>query len=198
MPQQDFLWSSPPSLCYTVVGCRTRVCKAPHTPSRSIGLLNLLLPVSRMPFSLPPLTTCYLSLKCQMNHSFSRKSSQSPCWALAPLLWPSQFPMQTSTSESLFNYRFTYLSVSSTRFISDLKTGSGCFISPSPPPAKCLATGDARNILAGWMKSPLIFPHGSAAFQGKGRTFFLLLQHTWLCDEFLWKPAFLLFIEKYG
>ena len=89
-----------------------------------------------------------------MNHSFSRKSSQSPCWALVPLLWPSEFPMQTSTSESLLNYRFTYLSVSSTRFISDLKTGSGCFISPSPACTKCLATGDARNSVAGWMKSP--------------------------------------------
>lgn len=196
MPQQDFLWSCPSTPVLYSCGMQDTGLQS---TSYSIKIYRPFEPpvtcFQNALFSLPPLTTCYLSLKCQMNHSFSRKSFQSPCWALAPLLWPSLFPMQTSTSESLFNYRFTYLSVSSTRFISDLKTGSGCFISPSPAPAKCLPTGDARNILAGWMKSPLIFLHGSAAFQGKGRT---LLQHTWLCDEFLWKPAFLLFIEKYG
>lgn len=139
-------------------------------------------------FSLPPLTTCYLSLKCQMNHSFSRKSSQSPCWALVPLLWPSQFPMQTSTSESLLNYRFTYLSVSSTRFISDLKTGSGCFISPSPARAKCLATGDAQNSVAGWMKSP--WSSSTALLLSKARAEPSSSCYSIRGNESLWKPAF--------
>lgn len=89
------------------------VCRAPHTLSRPLGHLHILLLPFGMPFS------PFFSWPCVICHLSVRRLIPSPgslpkflSLDLVSLLWPSQTPAQTSTSESsLITGLHTYLSL---------------------------------------------------------------------------------------
>lgn len=116
----------------------TPVCRAPHTLSRLLGLLHMLLPLFRMPFS------ALFSWLCVIWHLSVRWVIPSPgslpkfpSLDLVPLLWPSLSLIQTSTFESsLIMGLHTYLSPQQIRKL--LKDRFWMFLlsisSPSPMP----------------------------------------------------------------